>query len=81
MQSRIRHLLFVGVTRAIKWVFMTGENGRLISPLIDLGRCETSAFLQTQMGAGTGGLPGMGSDTEHPSRPDGPAAGDDFGLD
>ena len=81
MQSRIRHLLFVGVTRAIKWVFMTGENGRLISPLIDLGRCETSAFLQTQMGAGTGGLPGMGFDAEETPRPNGPAAGDDFGLD
>ena len=80
MQPRVRHLMFVGVSRAIKWVFMTGVNGQLITPVLDLGKRDTSAFLETQMSAGTGGLPGMESGAQ-PVSTAAPPAGDDFGLD
>ena len=76
MQERIHNLLFVGVSRAIKWVFMSGTNGRLIDPLIELGKRDTNAFLEIQLAEGAGGMfgPLNGSETA-------PSASDEFGLD
>ena len=76
MQARMHNLLFVGVSRAIKWVFMSGTNGRLINPLIELGQCDTHAFLETQLAEGAGGMFG----TEPPIVA-APLAPDEFGLD
>lgn len=76
MQARMHNLLFVGVSRAIKWVFMSGTNGRLINPLIDLGQRDTRAFLETQLADGAGDIFNSGT-----SRETAPAASDEFGLD
>ena len=76
MQARMHNLLFVGVSRAIKWVFMSGTNGRLINPLIELGQRDTRAFLETQLADGAGGMFGPGTRIEVPL-----AAPDEFGLD
>lgn len=69
-------LLFVGVSRAIKWVFMIGTNGRLVNPLIELGQRDTHAFLETQLADGAAGMfnPGITSKAA-------PSAPDEFGLD
>lgn len=76
MQPRIDKLLFVGVSRAIKWVFMSGTNGRLIQPLVALAQLGTSAFLETRLADAEGGLFGAAIGRAVPtSRPD------DFGLD
>ena len=77
MQARMHNLLFVGVSRAIKWVFMSGTNGRLINPLIELGQRDTRAFLETQLADGAGGLFGPAANGSAPV----PPAPDDFGLD
>lgn len=76
MQARMHNLLFVGVSRAIKWVFISGTNGRLINPLIDLGQRDTRAFLETQLADGAGDIFNSGT-----SRETAPAASDEFGLD
>ena len=76
MQSRTQNLLFVAVSRAIKWVFMSGTNGRLINPLIEMGQRDTHAFLETQLAAGAGGMFSAGTSSEAA-----PAAADEFGLD
>ena len=77
MQARMHNLLFVGVSRAIKFVYMSGTNGRLINPLIEMGQRDTGAFLETQLAAGAGGMftPPASGDTA----PAAPA--DEFGLD
>ncbi|MDP2828032.1 MAG: AAA family ATPase [Sulfuricellaceae bacterium] len=76
MQARMHNLLFVGVSRAIKWVFMSGTNGRLINPLIELGQGDTHAFLETQLAAGTGDMFSPKASSEAA-----PSAPDEFGLD
>lgn len=76
MQARMHNLLFVGVSRAIKWVFMSGTNGRLINLLIELGQRDTRAFLETQLAPGAGGM-----FSPIASRDAVPAAADEFGLD
>ncbi len=76
IQARMHNLLFVGVSRAIKWVFMSGTNGHLINPLIELGQCDTRAFLETQLAEGAGGMFGPGTGREAA-----PLVPDEFGLD
>ena len=76
MQARMHNLLFVGVSRAIKWVFMSGTNGRLIDLLIELGQRDTHAFLETQLAEGAGGMFSPVTSSEAV-----PAAADEFGLD
>ena len=75
MQARTHNLLFVGVSRAIKFVYMSGTNGRLINPLIEMGQRDTRWFLETQLAAGAGGMfsPKAGGEAA-------PADSDDFGL-
>ena len=76
MQARMHNLLFVGVSRAIKWVFMSGTNGRLINLLIELSQRDTHAFLETQLAAGAGGMFSPVTSSEAA-----PSAPDKFGLD
>jgi superfamily I DNA/RNA helicase len=76
MQARMHNLLFVGVSRAIKWVFMSGTNGRLINPLIEMSQRDTHAFLETQLAAGAGGMFSPKASSEAA-----PSAPDEFGLD
>lgn len=76
MQARMHNLLFVGVSRAIKWVFMSGTNGRLINLLIELGQRDTRAFLESQLAQGAGDMFGPVTSTDAV-----PAAVDEFGLD
>ena len=76
MQARMHNLLFVGVSRAIKWVFMSGTNGRLINPLIELGQRDTHAFLETQLAGEAGDM-----FTQTTNSKAAPAAADEFGLD
>ncbi len=76
MQARIHNMLFVGISRAIKWVFMSGTNGLLISPLIELGQRDTQAYLETQLAEGAEGMFGEGAISAAV-----PATPDDFGLD
>lgn len=76
MQARIHNMLFVGISRAIKWVFMSGTNGRLISPLIELAQRDNHAFLEMQIADGAEGMfSGRASNMPVPTTPD------DFGLD
>lgn len=76
MKLRMHNLLFVGVSRAIKWVFMSGTNGRLINPLIELSQRDTRAFLETQLAPGAGGM-----FSPIANRKAAPATPDEFGLD
>ncbi len=76
MQQRIDKLLFVGVSRAIKWVFMSGTNGLLVQPLVTLAQQEHQAFLKMQLAVDAGGL--FGTEAQPPLAP---SAADDFGLD
>jgi superfamily I DNA/RNA helicase len=56
MRERIGHLCFVGVSRAVKWVYMSGRNGALIAPMQALGRADTRRFLQTMISSEAVGL-------------------------
>lgn len=75
MQSRMHNLLFVGVSRAIKWVFMSGTNGHLINLLIEMGKRDTHAFLETQLAQGAGDMFNTAPNTEAV-----PIVDDEFGL-
>ncbi len=75
MQSRMDNLLFVGVSRAIKWVFMSGTNGHLINLLIEMGKRDTHAFLETQLAQGAGDMFNTAPNTEAV-----PIVDDEFGL-
>ena len=75
MQSRMDNLLFVGVSRAIKWVFMSGINGHLINLLIEMGKRDTHAFLETQLARGAGDMFNTAPNTEAV-----PIVDDEFGL-
>ena len=75
MQSRMDNLLFVGVSRAIKWVFMSGINGHLINLLIEMGQRDTHAFLETQLAQGAGNMFNTEPNTEAV-----PIVDDEFGL-
>ncbi len=76
MQASINNMLFVGISRAVKWVFMSGTNNRLISPLIELARRDTQAFLETQLAKGAKGMFGECAISAAVT-----ATPDDFGLD
>ena len=76
MRARMHDLLFVGVSRAIRFLFMSGTNGRPINPLIELGQRDTGAFLETQLAAGAGGMFTTLADSDAAS-----TDADDFGLD
>ena len=69
------NLLFVGVSRAIKWVFMSGINGHLINLLIEMGQRDTHAFLETQLAQGAGDMFNTAPNTEAV-----PIVDDEFGL-
>lgn len=56
MRERIGHLCFVGVSRAVKWVYMSGRNGALIAPMQALGRADTRRFLETMISSEAVGL-------------------------
>ncbi len=79
MRPLIDKLLFVGVSRAIKWVFMSGTNGRLVQPLVTMARHEHQPFLEMQLADDAGGL--FGAEAQPPSAPSAPSVADDFGLD
>lgn len=52
MAERIGHLCFVGVSRAIKWVYMSGMSGKsqaLIAPMQELGQITVRSFLETKI--------------------------------
>ena len=49
MRERIGHLCFVGVSRAVKWVYMSGKNQALIAPMQELGQNATRRFLETMI--------------------------------
>lgn len=76
MAERIGHLCFVGVSRAVKWVYMSGKTQALIAPMQELGQNTARRFLETRISSEAVGLLGP--------RPVGSVsngAGDAFGLD
>lgn len=58
MSERIGHLCFVGVSRAVKWVYMSGKNQALITPMQKLGQNTTQRFLETMISSEAVGLLG-----------------------
>ena len=58
MRERIGHLCFVGVSRAVKWVYMSGKNQALIAPMQELGQNATRRFLETMISNEAVGLLG-----------------------
>jgi len=58
MRERIGHLCFVGVSRAVKWVYMSGKNQALIAPMQKLGQNTTQHFLETMISSEAVGLLG-----------------------
>lgn len=56
MRERIGHLCFVGVSRAVKWVYMSGKNQALIAPMQELGQNATPRFLETMISSQAVGL-------------------------
>jgi superfamily I DNA/RNA helicase len=59
MSERIGHLCFVGVSRAVKWVYMSGKNQALIAPMQELGQNTTRRFLETMISRESVGLLGV----------------------
>lgn len=76
LEERIEHLLFVGASRAIKWVHLSGVNGTLIPALLDLARRDSKGFLEITLGADAAGLLQPDITTAVPNV----AVGDEFGL-
>jgi len=76
MRERIGHLCFVGVSRAVKWVYMSGRNGALIAPMQALGRADTRRFLETMISSEAVGLL-----TPRETEESKPVVADPFGLD
>ena len=76
MSERIGHLCFVGVSRAVKWVYMSGKNQALIAPMQELGQDTTRRFLETIISSEAIGLLGAGGRDDSPQ-----VAADAFGLD
>ena len=56
MRERFGHLCFVGISRAVKWVYMSGENDSLIPAIQALYRADTSRFLDTKLSSEAVGL-------------------------
>jgi hypothetical protein len=76
MRERIGHLCFVGVSRAVKWVYMSGKTQALIAPMQELGQNTARRFIETMISREAVGLLGP---RPVDNRLDG--AGDAFGLD
>jgi len=76
MSERIGHLCFVGVSRAVKWVYMSGKNQALIAPMQELGQNTSRRFLETMISSEAVGLLGPGLVVGRPVM-----AADAFGLD
>ncbi len=76
MAERIGHLCFVGVSRAVKWVYMSGRNQALIAPMQELGQNTARRFLETMISSEAGGLLVAGLVVDSPE-----VTADAFGLD
>lgn len=76
MAERIGHLCFVGVSRAVKWVYMSGNKQALIAPMQELGQNTTRRFLETMISSEAVGLLNSGLLVGRPE-----VAADAFGLD
>lgn len=76
MSERIGHLCFVGVSRAVKWVYMSGKNQALIAPMQELGQNTTRRFLETMISSEAVGLLGAERLGDMPE-----IVADAFGLD
>ncbi len=65
MRERFGHLCFVGISRAVKWVYMSGENDSLIPAVQALYRADTRRFLDTKLSNEAVGLltPAPATDT------------------
>jgi len=74
--ERIEHLCFVGASRAVKWVYMSGKNQALIAPMRELGQNTSRRFLETQLSSEVVGLLGPEPAVGSPA-----VAADAFGLD
>jgi superfamily I DNA/RNA helicase len=75
MSNRIDHLCFVGVSRAVKWVYMSGKKQALIAPMQELGQIAARRFLETQISSEAVGLLGPGQVVGNPT-----ITADAFGL-
>ena len=76
MQARIGHLCFVGVSRAVKWVYLSGRSQALIAPMQKLGQNTTHRFLETKISSEAVGLLSPSPTVASPV-----LVGDAFGLD
>jgi len=56
MSKRIGHLCFVGVSRAVKWVYLSGNKQALIAPMQELGQITERSFLETRISGEAVGL-------------------------
>jgi len=65
MQERFGHLCFVGISRAVKWIYMSGENDSLLPAIQALYRADTRRFLDTKLSREAVGLlaPAPATDT------------------
>lgn len=75
----IGRLCFVGVSRAVKWVYLSGTNRALIAPMRELARNASRPFLETQLSSEVLGLFDLHRGVDRPAVPD--AQADLFGLD
>ena len=75
MSNRIDHLCFVGVSRVVKWVYMSGKKQALIAPMQELGQIAARRFLETQISSEAVGLLGPGQVVGNPT-----FTADAFGL-
>ena len=48
--ERVERLLFVGITRAMKWVYMSSTDPYSLAPLDTLGEAEDAGSLEIQTG-------------------------------
>jgi superfamily I DNA/RNA helicase len=76
MSKRIGHMCFVGVSRAVKWVYMSGNKQALIATMQELGQVTARNFLETMISGEADGLLGQGTMGGNPM-----FTPDDFGLD
>ncbi|MGZ8218060.1 3'-5' exonuclease [Methylomagnum sp.] len=74
LRDRLDHLLFVGISRAVKWVYLSGTNGALVPPLYSLWQENTNGYQKQFKSDGI-----FEPSSEEPELPEN--AADDFGLD
>jgi superfamily I DNA/RNA helicase len=56
MSKRIGHMCFVGVSRAVKWVYMSGNKQALVVLMQELGQVPVRGFLETKLSSEAIGL-------------------------